>query len=406
MATEHKNFLSTGLGNNAFGYQALYALTTGNNNVAIGDSAAYSLTTGSDNTTIGADAGITLGLGSRNVAIGTRSLASSSASSDNVSIGDHALELNDASGNIAIGTLALSKNLYTSNNLAIGYNALGNFPGAVNGNNTSNIAIGSGALSNTTSSTDQLALGYNAGSGLATGSFNTLIGHFALSGNFGANTSNYNTILGYQAGANQVNGSNNTYMGYLAGGSSATGNNNTFVGYQAGTAVANSSYSNSSALGSGVIITANNAVRLGNNSVSNISGAVTFTTTSDERVKTNVREDVKGLSFISLLRPVTYNYDPQKMDDIQKVPLIARTSYTEKRSIRYSGFLAQEVEVAAQKAGYDFSGVVKPKNDQSLYGISYSEIVVPLVKAVQELKAMVEMQQAQIEALKKQISNK
>ncbi len=394
---------TTGIGNNAFGYQSQFLLTSGSNNVSIGDSAGYSLTSGNDNVTVGADAGILLGIGSRNIALGTRSLATSSASSDNISIGDHALELNDASGNIAIGSLALNKSIYTSNNLAIGYNALGISPGAVNGNNTSNIAIGNGALSNAISSTDQLVIGYNAGYSLGTGSYNTLIGHFALSGGFTA-ASNYNTVLGYQAGYNQTGGSNNTYLGYLTGGTTTTGSNNTFVGYQAGPVSGN--FSNSSAIGSGTVITASNAVRLGNSSTTNISGAVPFTTTSDERVKTNVREDVKGLSFISLLRPVTYNYDPQKMDDIQQVPLAARTSYTEKLSVRYSGFLAQEVEAAALKADYDFSGVVKPKNEQSLYGISYSEIVVPLVKAVQELKAIVEKQQAEIEALKKQQATK
>ena len=35
--------------------------------------------------------------------------------------------------------------------------------------------------------------------------------------------------------------------------------------------------------------------------------------------------------------------------------------------------------------GYDFSGVDAPKNDKDIYGLRYSEFVVPLVKAVQEL---------------------
>ncbi|MFT3705104.1 MAG: T9SS type A sorting domain-containing protein [Agriterribacter sp.] len=34
---------------------------------------------------------------------------------------------------------------------------------------------------------------------------------------------------------------------------------------------------------------------------------------------------------------------------------------------------------------YDFSGVYKPQNDKDLYGLNYSEFVVPLVKAVQQL---------------------
>src|SRR5262249_40206642 len=35
----------------------------------------------------------------------------------------------------------------------------------------------------------------------------------------------------------------------------------------------------------------------------------------------------------------------------------------------------------------DFSGVDKPKNDKDLYGLRYSDFVMPLVKAVQELSA-------------------
>ena len=58
----------------------------------------------------------------------------------------------------------------------------------------------------------------------------------------------------------------------------------------------------------------------------------------------------------------------------------------EKSRIVHTGFIAQDVEKAAQTIGYHFSGIDKPKNDQqSFYGLRYSEFVAPLVKAVQEL---------------------
>ncbi len=50
-----------------------------------------------------------------------------------------------------------------------------------------------------------------------------------------------------------------------------------------------------------------------------------------------------------------------------------------------SGFVAQEVEKAAQQLGYDFSGVDAPKNEKDVYALRYADFVVPLVKAVQEL---------------------
>jgi uncharacterized protein YceH (UPF0502 family) len=56
----------------------------------------------------------------------------------------------------------------------------------------------------------------------------------------------------------------------------------------------------------------------------------------------------------------------------------------------YSGFIAQDVEKAARSVGYDFSGVDAPENDRNPYGLRYSEFVVPLVKAVQELSEQAE----------------
>jgi hypothetical protein len=77
----------------------------------------------------------------------------------------------------------------------------------------------------------------------------------------------------------------------------------------------------------------------------------------------------------------------------------------EKNKIKYTGFIAQEVEKAANEVGYDFSGVDKPKNEKSLYGLSYSEFVVPLVKGMQEQQKMIEQQQQTIDDLKKQNSD-
>lgn len=157
------------------------------------------------------------------------------------------------------------------------------------------------------------------------------------------------------------------------------------------------------ALGSGATVTQNNMIRLGNTSITLIGGSVGFTTISDERVKTNVKENVPGLDFIAKLRPVTYNYSPQMMDELQGIPKGKRQYDGAKEKIRYSGFMAQEVQTAAQKTGYDFSAVSIPQNNNSLYGINYSEMVVPLVKAVQELKNIIEKQELEINALKEKL---
>ena len=71
-----------------------------------------------------------------------------------------------------------------------------------------------------------------------------------------------------------------------------------------------------------------------------------------------------------------------------------------KEATRMSGFIAQEVEKAAQQSGYDFDGVIKPAHDKDHYRLAYGEFVVPLVKAMQEQQAIIKNQQEQIDELK------
>jgi hypothetical protein len=77
---------------------------------------------------------------------------------------------------------------------------------------------------------------------------------------------------------------------------------------------------------------------------------------------------------------------------------------TLKEAIRYTGFLAQDVETAAREIGYDFSGVDAPKNEKDPYGLRYAEFVVPLVKAVQEQQTMIDEKDQQIVALQSTVA--
>ena len=63
-----------------------------------------------------------------------------------------------------------------------------------------------------------------------------------------------------------------------------------------------------------------------------------------------------------------------------------------------TGFVAQDVAGVARSIGYDFSGV--DIDEMGIYSLRYSEFVVPLVKAVQELSAQVEHLQRQIDELR------
>ena len=94
-----------------------------------------------------------------------------------------------------------------------------------------------------------------------------------------------------------------------------------------------------------------------------------------------------------MLRPVTYTINRDEVNDFTGVSERQQESSKrngeekflsgDKYSHTTTGFIAQEVEQAAKKIGYDFSGVDAPKNEKDMYGLRYDEFVVPLVKAVQ-----------------------
>ena len=264
-----------------------------------------------------------------------------------------------------------------------------------------------------------------------TGYANTATGMWALRNN----SSGYaNGSDGYYALYNNTSGYQNTGVGlyslYLQSTEYNSAALGAWSGYYATTqgtyvgayAYANASgYTNTGAFGYNARPTASNMIRIGNTAVTSINGAVAFTVVSDGRFKTHVNEDVHGLDFIMKLRPVTYNYDVKAMDtfieggerkgpDGNPRPYSAEelASIKQKEQVRYSGFIAQEVEKAADSTGYDFSGVDKPDNEKDPYGLRYSDFVVPMVKAMQEqqkmiedLKKMVQQQQKEIEDLKK-----
>ena len=73
--------------------------------------------------------------------------------------------------------------------------------------------------------------------------------------------------------------------------------------------------------------------------------------------------------------------------------------------IVYTGFLAQEVENAAENINFNFSGVKKPKSQFDTYGLSYAEFTIPLVKAVQEQQLEIQALQNTVNTLLEQIES-
>ncbi len=395
----------------AIGDSALF-FNQDNSEIGIGNGALYSNTTGNGNTAIGNFSLVSNVTGSVNVAIGDFTL-SSNDSSYNTAVGYAALSNTQDEQNSAVGAFALSDNIGGFYNTALGYAAL-----TFNGFGFANTSVGRAALASNTDGIFNTAAGFNTLISNTTGGQNTAYGSYALRT---VSTGSYNTAIGDSADVS---------LGTLF--------NTTAVGYKA-TAITN------------------NSVRIGNTLVTSIGGQVGWSVLSDGRYKKDVNEDVKGLDFIMQLRPVTYHYDFEKVraekyaanptatgNNNSTMPAVFSTTgklsgkrivnrnfsldrtngsfnsnisartlnpqlskYYEEVSkndqIRYTGFIAQEVEAAANKIGFNFSGVDKPKNDTDQYSLRYAEFVVPLVKAVQEQQAVIESQNKKIDALLKRI---
>jgi trimeric autotransporter adhesin len=354
---DYSTFLS------AFGWGALSSNTTGWGNTAHGAGSLFSNTTGGENTGIGHFSLISNTTAAFNTAIGAFSLASNTTGEVNTATGDFALASNTTgSFNTANGTpFTLAFNTEGSENIATGAVSMGNN---------------------------------------STGNANVAYGVFSLASN-------------------------------------ETGSNNTALGSHAD--VTARDLNNATAIGAGALVDASNKVRIGNTDVTSIGGEVGWTSYSDERIKDNIRENVPGLEFIKALRPVTYHFSVTKENELlgikektlkdisilqlkgikipginnlqlpsvkdmadKKIKDITGEHNYEIEKIQFTGFLAQDVDKAAQNIGYDFSGVDK---SGKIMGLRYSDFVVPLVKAVQELSKMNDEKDAKIDGLQKQIDD-
>ncbi|MEN0046932.1 MAG: tail fiber domain-containing protein [Bacteroidota bacterium] len=275
---------------------------------------------------------------------------------------------------------------------------LGNLSG-INQTGSSNIGIGSGFLLNNEAK-DNIAVGFEPLRFNTLGEDNIAIGNQALRAN---TEGSLNIAIGNRVLRDNITGRGNVGVGISTLEDNETGDHNTALGFAI--SFLGDSFSNSMALGFNTIITTPNQIRLGNPSIVSIGGYEPWSTISDQRLKHQIRADIPGLDFIARLRPVSYQLDMTNISKWHHTPDSLRDFKSEavKGNIRYSGFLAQEVEATAQEIGYDFSGVDQPKNEKDRYGLRYSQFVVPLVKAVQELNAEKQIAEDRITHLEREV---
>ena len=338
---------TTGYNNSAFGYASLFTNTTGYRNTANGSYALYYNTTGIENIANGYFSLQSNTTGSENSAVGAFSLQNNTKGYRNTAIGYGSLHKNtEGDFNTANGAYSLTANTTGKENAANGYASL-------NSNTTGYHNTANGAYS----------LRYNT-----TGYQNTAIGMSSLL----YNTEGIrNTGIGYYTLLNVTKGEDNIGIGPGAGNTITTGNKNTIIGVNADV----SSYNlfNTTVIGYNAKATSSNTIVLGNNLVNRIGGPVGWTSSSDIRIKKNIRDTHYGLSTVMQLRPVEYTLISS---DLKQV-----------------GFIAQEVNKLVPEV---VTGMEGDLEKGEILGITYANLVAVLTKAIQE-------QQNKIDGLNKQV---
>jgi hypothetical protein len=364
------NANTSGATNTAIGYQALLANTTGGDNVAVGKGPLVTHTGGSRNTAVGAAA---LNL---------------NTVSDNTAVGFNALNGNTSGGsNVAVGSGALSVNTTASQNTAVGYTA-----GYTNSTGTNNTFIGYGAgnTSNAATTTGyNTAVGAYAGYSLTTGTRNTFIGSFQSGGTAGSGsavtTGSANTIIGaYTGNAGGIDirtTSNNIVLSDGDGNVKQWWNNNGYWEFNSGTQLRLPSTGGTGYIGyvadqSSIQISYNT----GSSGVRLTSGATSWGTFSDQRLKNVTGTYTTPLADISQLQPVKFTW---KSDEENKPQV---------------GILAQSLQPVVPEAVEE--GKISLEDETKYLTIRYTEIIPLMVASIQELKTIVDAQAAEIAELK------
>ena len=369
----------------AAGSGAMTAASAGT--VAIGKSALNALTEGIGNTAVGKNALLVCAASDYNTAVGQDALAGVNGTGDgyNVAVGYRAgISITDGKYNTAIGTNALYNEDQGDGCTAVGSAALYTQNG------------GDAVLGNT-------GVGQNAGYYNNTGTNGTFVGHLAGQGTTETAHSN-NTAVGKSSLYAVTTGPNNTAIGIEAGNSITSGDSNTSIG--AGSDCA-ATVDNQIAIGNGAVTDAANRGRWGNSSVSQNNIQTDWTVDSDRRIKKDIEDSDIGLSFVNSLKPRKFKkihpseYDAELLEkrykkggylyDDDKDEVI-KDEFDEERV--WDGLIAQEVKESMDNLGVEFSGWGEESNGKQ--GITYSTLVTPLIKAVQELSAKVEELEAKL----------
>jgi hypothetical protein len=293
----------------------------------------------------------------------------------------------DANSNTAVGTDAFLSNSSGSSNNASGYGAL-----QANTSGSRNNAAGAFALANSNGN-DNNGVGYVALYANTSGTLNNAVGNFSL---FANTTGSNNSAVGYGALYKNTTGSNNNAQGFYALQNNTTGSNNIAVGQYAGTSLttgsSNIDIGNYGVAGeSGVIRIGSSATQvaayMAGVSTSTITGAAVYVSSSgrlgvlasSERYKTSVAPMGARTDNLLQLRPVTFHLKSEPQGPLQY------------------GLIAEQVaQIYPELVIRDDAGKIQ--------GVRYDALAPMLLNEVQQQKAQLSEQGAEIRDMRKQVA--
>jgi len=378
---------TTGFGNVAIGDQSLTSNRIGHANIGIGyDSPLRVNTTGANNIALGSGVLRANQTGSSNIAIGFRTAYSNVSGFQNVAIGKDALFSNTIGhNNIGVGEEALHFNENGSNNVALGQNSNKN-----NISGSSNVSLGLNALPANVSGSGNIAIGANAGSNSVSGNYNVFIGRWAAADNQDDNERLYiengtndtpliygefdNRIISFDGNVGVGTESPTVPLNIVEG-------NNVNLGFGTGSIVIGEETGQNLAFDDNEIQARLNGIASdlflqddGGNV--RVGGAIVHA--SDKRLKRDITNISYGLQDILKMRPTEYFWKGKEQEN------------------KSLGLIAQEVdEIIKNVVTYD--------KEQDKYGVSYTELIPVLIKAIQEQQLIITQQSVENKTINQKI---
>jgi hypothetical protein len=376
--------------NNVYmGYNAGYSSITGDNNVFIGYLAGYSHTNNCS-VAIGCQS-MQYFISSYNTALGYESLKGSTTPTNNT--GEY---------NTASGYQSLMSNTSGSNNSAFGMRSLEN-----NSTGILNTAIGVNSLANNTTGSRNTALGRSSGVSNISGSYNVFLGYNAGFYETGSNKLYIENSTDGPSDALIYGEFDNDFLRFNAtveidgeGQSQVISNNDVFItnihGYHNNGLLVHTGYNDGidivrfSSIGSGFVEVPRMVVRdngwvimpqvystsvTGRDVYINSAGLLGYYSSS-VRYKKDIR-DMENINWLYELKPVNFIYKNDSTDSKQY------------------GLIAEDVEkVNSSFVSCDKNGLPET--------VLYSQLITPMLKAIQEQQQLLDEKDRKIKALEEQ----